>query len=316
VTTVETFAPAAQATEAAARAQGIDRLDARIGSAELWLPRLAAAGERYDAVVANPPRRGMTPRVRQALAELGAERVVYISCEPATLARDLAHLARLGLRTVRLAPFDLMPQTAEVECVAVLHRAAPARPSVLFEDEWLLAIDEPVFGSREFEEAPALRPEREASGVSLYARDSGTAARLRRARIAVRYLVLVRGVARARGRVGERGGPGRHRRLAVLAGHALLEVRAEAGRPRSIRRQLAAIGEPVLGDERHGHAPSNRHLFERFGLDRPFLHLASIELVHPRSGRRLRVAAPLAPDLALVVERLGGDPREFSGSPA
>jgi 23S rRNA (uracil1939-C5)-methyltransferase len=123
-------------------------------------------------------------------------------------------------------------------------------------------------------------------------------------------------VARARGRVarplreGGRAHPAeiRYRRLAVAGGHALLEVASGSGRLHPIRRLLAAIGEPVLGDERHGHGPSNRHLLERHFLDRPFLHCASIELPHPGTGRRLRVEAPLAPDLAAVLVRLGVDP--------
>jgi 23S rRNA (uracil1939-C5)-methyltransferase len=61
----------------------------------------------------------------------------------------------------------------------------------------------------------------------------------------------------------------------------------------------------VLGDERHGHAPSNRHLFERAGLDRSFLHVASVQFVDPGSGEPVRIEAPLAPDLAAVLERLG-----------
>jgi hypothetical protein len=63
----------------------------------------------------------------------------------------------------------------------------------------------------------------------------------------------------------------------------------------------------VLGDARHGHAPSNRFLFERAGLDRPFLHCASVAFVHPATGRALRIEAPLAPDLASVLARLGFD---------
>ena len=304
VTAVEAFAPAARAAEEAARAQGIAGLDARAGSAEHWLPRLAASGERYDAVIANPPRRGLAPQVRTAIAALGAARVIYVSCEPTTLARDLAHLARLGLRAERLAPFDLLPQTAEVESVAVLERSAPVEPPLLFEDEHLRAIDAPgdapgpggtgLFGGAE----PG------ASGVALVARDRTTAAALREAHAAGRWLALVRGVARAHGRLGEGA---RHRRLDVIGGHALLEVCWEGRRAPSIRRRLAAIGEPVLGDDRHGHTSSNRHLFERFGLDRPFVHCASLELAHPRTGAPLRIEAPLAPDLAAVLERLAGE---------
>jgi 23S rRNA (uracil1939-C5)-methyltransferase len=113
-------------------------------------------------------------------------------------------------------------------------------------------------------------------------------------------LALVRGVARAQGRLGEL----RHRRRAVVGGHALLELRGPPAALATIPRALARIGEPVLGDERSGHAPSNRHLFERAGLDRPFLHVSSVRFAHPASGAPLAVEAPLAPDLAAVLERL------------
>jgi 23S rRNA (uracil1939-C5)-methyltransferase len=150
--------------------------------------------------------------------------------------------------------------------------------------------------------------------VCLFARSAAAAAGAQRAladpAAVKRYLALVRGVARARGRIARpiveegraRPAATRYRRLSVVSGHALLAVEPETGRTHQIRRHLAGVGQPVLGDERYGHAPSNRHLVERDGLDRPFLHCAAIEL--PTRG--LRIVAPLAPDLAAVLERLGG----------
>jgi 23S rRNA (uracil1939-C5)-methyltransferase len=339
---IESFAPAAAAAERAAREQGLDGVEVHAGDAGAWLPGLRLADARFDAVVANPPRRGIPPRAREALAELCAGAFVYVSCEPETLARDLAHFAELGWRAGRLVPFDLLPLTAEVECVAALRRAPPPPPAVLHEDESLLAVEKPPFlptvphpesGSsllsrvREIpgaERAVALhRLDAGTSGVCLFARAPERAAALQRAfaGAAKRYLALVRGVARARGRIarplheGGRALPAvtRYRRLAVAGGHALLEVSPESGRTHQIRRHLAAIGEPVLGDERHGHAASNRHLFERHFLDRPFLHCTALELPHPDSGRPLRVESPLAPDLAAVLERLRADPARSGG---
>ena len=75
-----------------------------------------------DLVVTNPPRTGMDERVTAALERLGPERVVYISCDPATLARDLSRMPRY--RIADLHAFDLFPQTAHVESVAVLERAS------------------------------------------------------------------------------------------------------------------------------------------------------------------------------------------------
>jgi 23S rRNA (uracil1939-C5)-methyltransferase len=73
-------------------------------------------------VITNPPRTGMDTRVTDALERLGPARVVYISCDPATLARDLTRLP--GFRLAEIRAFDLFPQTAHVETVAVLDRAS------------------------------------------------------------------------------------------------------------------------------------------------------------------------------------------------
>ncbi len=74
-----------------------------------------------DLVIANPPRTGMDERVTTELCRLGPERVVYISCDPATLGRDLQRMERFQLTQVQA--FDLFPQTTHVETVAVLEPA-------------------------------------------------------------------------------------------------------------------------------------------------------------------------------------------------
>jgi 23S rRNA (uracil1939-C5)-methyltransferase len=76
---------------------------------------------RPDLVIANPPRTGMDPRVTAELERLEPRRLVYISCDPATLARDLQRLSRFRLTLVQA--FDLFPQTTHVETVAVLEPA-------------------------------------------------------------------------------------------------------------------------------------------------------------------------------------------------
>jgi 23S rRNA (uracil1939-C5)-methyltransferase len=75
-----------------------------------------------DVVVLDPPRTGLPPEAREALAALGAPRVVYVSCDPATLARDIAVLGDRGYALTALDGFDLFPQTAHVEAVALLER--------------------------------------------------------------------------------------------------------------------------------------------------------------------------------------------------
>ena len=88
------------------------------GAVEQVLPALAGQGQRVDVAVLDPPRAGAGPETLQALASLGPRRIVYVSCDPATLARDAIHLAAAGYRLVEAQPVDMFPQTYHVETVA------------------------------------------------------------------------------------------------------------------------------------------------------------------------------------------------------
>ena len=83
-----------------------------------------------DVVLVDPPRAGLHERVIERVAELAPARIVYVSCNPATLARDLALFAKAGYATTRVRPFDMFPHTPHVECVAALSAtsASPGRP--------------------------------------------------------------------------------------------------------------------------------------------------------------------------------------------
>jgi 23S rRNA (uracil1939-C5)-methyltransferase len=78
--------------------------------------------DRIDCVVVNPPRKGLQPAALKSLGEVQAPRVVYVSCEPASLCRDLDQMAHHGYEVRRLQPFDMFPQTEQIETVALLTR--------------------------------------------------------------------------------------------------------------------------------------------------------------------------------------------------
>jgi 23S rRNA (uracil1939-C5)-methyltransferase len=88
------------------------------GNVEEVLPSLSAS---YDAVILDPPRAGCAPAALEALARCGASRIIYVSCDPATLARDVAHLATFGYELVEVQPMDMFPQTYHLESVALLR---------------------------------------------------------------------------------------------------------------------------------------------------------------------------------------------------
>ena len=75
-----------------------------------------------DVMLLNPPRRGLSPDAFEAVAAARAPRLVYISCSPATLARDLDRFGEAGYRVERVQPFDMFPQTDQVETIALLQR--------------------------------------------------------------------------------------------------------------------------------------------------------------------------------------------------
>ncbi len=87
-----------------------------------FLHRTRRDGRRFDVIVANPPRNGMGADVPRLIGEHGPARIVLVSCDPATLARDTGRLTQQGYRPERVIPIDLFPQTAHVETVLVLNR--------------------------------------------------------------------------------------------------------------------------------------------------------------------------------------------------
>ena len=304
VTLVESFPAAAAAAARAAELQRIADFTVKVGDAARVLGVLAAAPAPFDAVFANPPRRGMSPEVRQAVVALKPRVIGYVSCDPDTLARDLAHLARLGYAAERLWPVDMIPLTDQVETVALLTPAEPAPLAMVHEDADLCVMEKPAHLGA----APPAGDEahlawstpEDASGFSVWSR--GPAVRLAPRQVC---LILARGMMAARGRIGKKG---TYVRLAKLKGHSLLRVSLERGNVSEVRRELARRGHPVVGDRRCGHEPTNRHFEERYLLDRPFLHFSELSFAHPRTRTTIQVQSDLPGELGMVLQRLGHQP--------
>jgi 23S rRNA (uracil1939-C5)-methyltransferase len=105
-----------------ARANGIDNCTFLSGEVRHVLPDLIRQGIRASVVIADPPRAGFHPKAITALAALAPARIVYVSCNPATLARDVGDLVRQGYRLEWVQPVDMFPQTPHIEAVARLSR--------------------------------------------------------------------------------------------------------------------------------------------------------------------------------------------------
>ena len=120
-----------------ARENGIDNARFKVGEVEMVLPELRAQGIQPEVVVLDPPRQGCRPEVLAALASARPERIVYASCNPATLARDLRVLTDEGYLVHKVQPVDMFPQTYHVETVVLLSKTRSTRKRfgwVLFED--------------------------------------------------------------------------------------------------------------------------------------------------------------------------------------
>ena len=106
--------------EDSARRNGVDNVEFLCGDASRLAAELRQRGLRPDVICVDPPRKGLAPDVVEAAASMEPERIVYVSCDPATLARDVARFAPLGYHPVRACAVDLFPGTAHVETVCLL----------------------------------------------------------------------------------------------------------------------------------------------------------------------------------------------------
>lgn len=318
VVLAEAYEPAARA--AAESAAGARNVRVSTSPAERAITELG--GRRPLFVVVDPPRTGLSARALVGLARLRPDLVLYVSCDPGTLARDLSVLATHGLRATSVTPLDMLPGTSNVEAIATVVPGPAAPPSFVADGPgWALA-DKPPFlptvphpewptslleivRTRLPEAAPAHRLDEGTSGLVLL-RERGAAGpsldTLRKV-----YVALAKGVTHKGGTLNMplkeegtvREAHTRYRRVDVVGGHSLLELTLLTGRTHQIRRHLAAVGHPVVGDERYGDAATNRHFAMRHGLIRPFLHAARLV---GQDGELYE--SPLWPDLRAVLDSL------------
>ncbi|OUO92619.1 23S rRNA (uracil(1939)-C(5))-methyltransferase RlmD [Cloacibacillus sp. An23] len=120
VTAVESWQPAAKYIKQNAAQNGLDNIEPYTAQAEDLAEELSA--RNFDTVVLDPPRTGCDEKVTDAILKISPERVVYVSCNPATLARDAKRLAAGGYKLAEAAPFDMFPQTGHVETVALMRK--------------------------------------------------------------------------------------------------------------------------------------------------------------------------------------------------
>jgi len=121
VTGIEEYAGSIAAAEANRTVNGITNAEFFCADAAAGLKQLAVSGRRFDTVILDPPRSGAAEAVPE-LCRLNPARIIYVSCDPSTLARDCGLLAVNGYHVRESAPVDMFPQTYHLESVTLLQK--------------------------------------------------------------------------------------------------------------------------------------------------------------------------------------------------
>ena len=119
---VETVPEAVEDAEENAARNSIANAEFFCADAGEAAARFSAQGIRPQVVCVDPPRKGLAPEVIETVADMSPERVVYVSCDPGTLARDVGRFSALGYHAQRAVAVDMFPRTAHVETVVLLSR--------------------------------------------------------------------------------------------------------------------------------------------------------------------------------------------------
>lgn len=117
---VEVVPEAIEDAKKNAELNGLTNTEFEAGEAEVVIPKWYKEGNKADVLVVDPPRKGCDEALLQTIIEMKPKKVVYVSCNPATLARDLRILEDGGYKTVEVQPVDMFPHTTHVECISQL----------------------------------------------------------------------------------------------------------------------------------------------------------------------------------------------------
>lgn len=105
-----------------AKENNVNNVEFFVGESEVVIPDLINKGIKADVVVVDPPRKGCDVKLLNAITNIDAKKIVYVSCDPSTLARDLAILEENGYKTMEIQPVDMFPHTVHVETVVLMSK--------------------------------------------------------------------------------------------------------------------------------------------------------------------------------------------------
>lgn len=119
---VEIIKDAIQDAKDNALVNNIDNIEFLLGKSEEVLPRLIKKGKLGNKILLDPPRKGCEPEVLETIAKISPKKIVYISCNSTTMARDVKYLVDNGYKVIEVQPIDVFPHTSHVECVVGIQK--------------------------------------------------------------------------------------------------------------------------------------------------------------------------------------------------
>ncbi|MGU8654625.1 23S rRNA (uracil(1939)-C(5))-methyltransferase RlmD [Clostridium perfringens] len=105
-----------------AKENKVENVEFFVGESEVVIPDLINKGVKADVVVVDPPRKGCDKKLLDSITNIDAKKIVYVSCDPSTLGRDLQVLEENGYKTLEVQPVDMFPNTSHIECCVLLKK--------------------------------------------------------------------------------------------------------------------------------------------------------------------------------------------------